>query len=89
MAEEEEELPDIDFETFVVSMAHSALLHLGDAPSAASEGKVNLPMARQTIDILALLQEKTRGNLTGKEEHVLDQTLYDLRMRYVEVAKRQ
>ena len=44
-------------------------------------------MARQTIDLLGLLQEKTRGNLTGPEESLLDQALYDLRLRYVEVAK--
>ena len=82
------ELPDIDFETFIISLEHSALLNLGDAPSLGGvTGGVNLPMARQTIDILALLQEKTRGNLTGKEEHLLDQTLYELRLRYVEVAK--
>jgi hypothetical protein len=82
-----EELPRIDFATFVLSMAHSALVHLGDAPNPA-DGKccVNLPMARQTIDLLALLQEKSKGNLTGEEEHVLSQSLFDLRMRYVEVA---
>ena len=44
-------------------------------------------MARQTIELLALLQEKTRNNLSGDEERVLEQGLYDLRMRYVEVAK--
>jgi hypothetical protein len=46
-------------------------------------------MARQTIELLALLQDKTRNNLTGDEERVLEQGLYDLRMRYVEVSKRQ
>ena len=44
-------------------------------------------MARQTIDLLALLQDKTRGNLSGDEERVLEQALYDLRIRYVEVSK--
>jgi hypothetical protein len=83
-------LPEIDFATFVLSLSHSAYVHLGDAPDP-SDGKqqVDLPMARQTIELLALLQDKTRNNLTGDEERVLEQGLYDLRMRYVEVSKRQ
>jgi hypothetical protein len=82
------ELPAVDFVTFVVSMSHSALLHLGDAPDPATGRRdENLPLARQTIDLLAVLQEKTRGNLTGDEERVLTQAIYDLRMRFVEVSK--
>jgi hypothetical protein len=82
------ELPAVDFVTFVVSMSHSALLHLGDAPDP-STGMLekNLPLARQTIDLLAVLQDKTRGNLSGDEERVLSQAIYDLRMRFVEVSK--
>jgi hypothetical protein len=89
-AEEGEKLPGIDFPTFLLSLSHSALVHLGDAPSPV-DGKreVSLPLARQTIDLLALLQEKTKGNLSGEEERILDQALYDLRMRFVEVAKRK
>ncbi len=84
------ELPAIDFLTFVVSMSHSALLHLGDAPDLATGAlEKNLPLARQTIDLLAMLQDKTRGNLSGDEERVLSQAIYDLRMRFVEVAKAQ
>jgi hypothetical protein len=82
------ELPAVDFLNLVVSMSHSALLHLGDAPDPATGGlEKNLPLARQTIDLLAMLQEKTRGNLTGDEERVLSQAIYDLRMRFVEVAQ--
>lgn len=82
------ELPAIDFATFVLSFAHSALVHLGDAPNPADGATiVELPMARQTIDLLTLLQEKTKGNLSGEEERIVEQVLYDLRMRYVEVAK--
>ncbi len=84
----EHNLPAIDFATFVLSLSHSALVHLGDAPDpAGGSGEESLPLARQTIDLLALLQEKTRGNLSGQEEHILDQALYDLRMRFVEVSK--
>jgi hypothetical protein len=82
------DLPAIDFSTFVLSMTHSALIHLGDAPNPATgASEVDLGMARQTIDILGLLQEKCRGNLTGEEERVLNQSVYDLRMRFVEVAR--
>ena len=82
------ELPAIDFLTFVVSMSHSALLHLGDAPDPSTgTHEKNLPLARQTIDLLAMLQDKTRGNLSGDEERVLSQAIYDLRMRFVEVTK--
>jgi hypothetical protein len=89
-ARENDQLPPIDFATFLLSLSHSARVHLGDAPNPL-DGKSdqNLSLARQTIDLIALLQEKTKGNLTGEEEHVIDQTLYDLRMRYVEVVKRQ
>lgn len=82
------ELPAVDFLTLVVSMSHSALLHLGDAPDPTTGGtEKNLPLARQTIDILAMLLEKTRGNLDGNEERVLSQAVYDLRMRFVEVSQ--
>nr|HMR10511.1 DUF1844 domain-containing protein [Polyangiaceae bacterium] len=73
-------LPAIDFATFVLSLAQSGRVHLGDAPDP-SDGKahVELGLARQSIDLLTLLQEKTRGNLTGEEETLLAQALYDLR----------
>jgi hypothetical protein len=84
----EDSLPAIDFATFVLSLSHSALVHLGDAPDP-SEGvpRPDVTMAKQTIDLLLVLQEKTAGNLTGEEERLLDQVLYDLRMRYVEVVR--
>ena len=85
--ETDDALPAIDFATFVLSLSHSALVHLGDAPDpSGGAGRVEPPLARQTIDLLAVLQEKTAGNLTGEEERLLDQVLYDLRMRYVEVT---
>jgi hypothetical protein len=83
------ELPAIDFSTFVLSLSHSALVHLGDAPDPEGQRGVHLPLARQTIDLLTLLQEKTRNNLSGPEERLLEQALYDLRLRYVEVSRSQ
>lgn len=83
-----ERLPPVDFVTFVLSLYHSARMHLGDAPNPeGGTTRVELPLARQTIDLIGLVQDKTRGNLTGEEERIVEQALYDLRMRYVEVAK--
>jgi len=85
-----EELPSIDFSTFVLSLSHSALLHLGEAPHPDTNRlEKNLPLARQTIDLIALLEDKTKGNLTGDEERLLHQILFDLRMRYVELSKQK
>ena len=83
----EGELLHIDFSTFVVSLSHSALQHLGDAEQPDGRTEPHLPMARHTIDILGMLQEKTKGNLTGEEERLLSQVLYDLRLRFVEVSR--
>ncbi len=84
----EKELPVLDFATFVLSLSHSALMHLGEAPHPESE-KVerNLPLAKQTIDLIGMIEEKTKGNLSGEEERLLGQILSDLRMRYVELSK--
>lgn len=83
----EQDLPTLDFSTFVLSIIGTAYVHLGDAPSPDGHSDRNLPLARQDIDLLGLLQEKTRGNLTGQEERLLDQALYDLRMRFIEVSR--
>jgi hypothetical protein len=63
-------------------------MHLGQAPHPET-GSVekSLPMARQTIDLIGMLEEKTRGNLSGEEERLVTQILFDLRMRYVELSK--
>ena len=88
MSENGSELPAVDFSTFVLSLGHSALVHLGDAPDpSGSVTEPNLELARQTIDLIALLSEKTKGNLTGEEERLMEQTLYDLRSRFVSASK--
>jgi hypothetical protein len=77
-------LPELTFSAFVYSLSTSALVHLGEIPEPITEKMdKNLPLAKQTIDILGILQEKTKGNLTHEEENLLDSFLYDLRMRYV------
>ena len=83
-----EDLPHIDFSTFVLSLSHSGFVHLGDAPEPSGErAPANLELARQTIDLLSLLEDKTRGNLTGEEERMLSAALYDLRSRFAEVSR--
>jgi Domain of unknown function (DUF1844) len=80
--------PAIDFHTFVLSLGSSALLHLGELEAPGVDGpEKDLPLAEHTIDILAMLQDKTRGNLTPEEEKLLQSLLYDLRLRYVEARK--
>ena|SRR5580704_12422919 len=84
----EETLPRIDFATFVLSLSHSALMHLGEAPNPETGGvERNLPLARQTIDLIVMLEDKTKGNLSGDEERLLGQILYDLRIRFLELSK--
>jgi len=78
---------DIDFTTFLISLAANAMTHLGEGPEGEAP-KPNLPLARQTIDIIALLQQKTRGNLSGEEERLLESILYDLRMRFVAATRK-
>ena len=79
---------EIDFTTFLLSLAANAMHHLGEGPEGAV-GNPNLPLAKQTIDIVALLQSKTRGNLSGEEERLLEGILYDLRMRFVAATRRK
>jgi hypothetical protein len=86
----EQVLGPIDFQTFLVSLATSALIHLGEAPNPET-GKTegSLPHAKQTIDLLALLQQKTSGNLTPDEARLLQDLLRDLRLRFVHVTSLQ
>lgn len=79
----------IDFGTFILSLSTSAAFHLGLAPHPENNCECrNLPMAKQTIDILSILQDKTKGNLTGEEERLLSEILYNLRMAFVRESSR-
>jgi hypothetical protein len=83
-------LPGIDFSTFALSLGTSALYHMGlvgDPESGERVAEPNLPLARQTIDTLAMLETKTRGNLDQEEARLLEGLLYELRMRFVEAGK--
>jgi len=79
----------ITFPAFVLSLAHTAAVHFGDVPDPATGQPlpVNLAAAQQMIDILSLLEQKTRGNLSAEERQLLEQILFELRLRYVEASK--
>ena len=82
-------LPRIDFASFVLSLATSALYHMGISPDPSGErlAEPNLPLARQTIDTLEMLEEKTRGNLDEEEKKLVETVLYELRMGFVQVDR--
>lgn len=80
-------LPELNFATFIFSLNSSALVHLGIIEDpAANQMTENLPLAKQTIDILGILEEKTKGNLTEDEEKLLTNILHDLRLMYVKAC---
>lgn len=86
----DEPLPEINFSTFIISLSTQALMHLGEiADPMSGKAETDLPGAKQMIDILSLLQEKTRGNLSPGEQQLVEDVLYDLRMRYVDAVKRK
>ena len=81
---------EINFGAFLMSLSTEALVHLGEMadPASGSQPHRDLGMAQQLIDILGMLREKTRGNLDRDEQALLDAILFDLRMKYVEIARR-
>ena len=88
---DESKAPSLDFNALVLSLGSSAIVHLGEAPDPTTGQKAAspaLPLAQQSIDLLAMLQEKTRGNLTAEEARFIENMLFDLRMLYVQVSQR-
>lgn len=73
-----------EFSSFVISLAGAAMIHMGAAPGDDGQIRVDLTMAQQTIDILAMLESKTKGNLTDEEEALLSGLLYESRMKFLE-----
>jgi len=82
---DEKKAPALDFNALVLSLGSSVIVHLGEAPDPTT-GKTQEPdliLAQESIDLLALLEEKTKGNLTADESRFLQTMLYDLRMRFI------
>lgn len=87
---QEQALPEIDFSTFVISLSTQALMHLGEIASPVS-GKIetDIGVAKQMIDLVGMLREKTHGNLDANEDRLMEGILFDLRMKYVEAVKKR
>lgn len=89
-AEPMPELPEVSFSSFILSLSTSVLVHLGEVPDPVTQKMdKHLPLAKQTIDLLGMLMEKTKGNLSGDEEKMMEHLLADLRWRYVREAKKE
>lgn len=85
---DEQPMPMVTFSTFVLSIASSALVHLGEVPDPESgELKRNLVVAKHNIDILSMLKDKSAGNLDADEMRLIDSVLYELRLKYVMADK--
>jgi len=83
-SQEDISLPEITFTSLIFSLSTSALIQLGEIRDPVTQQvSKNLPLAKQTIDLIGMLKEKTKGNVTSDEEKVLENILYDLRIRYV------
>ncbi len=81
-------LPEVNFSSFLLSLSSSTLLHLGEIADPQTGGKKkDLALAKQSIDIISLLKDKTKGNLIQEEEKLLEHLLYDLRMRFVKASE--
>ena len=86
----QEPLPELNFTTFVISLSTQALMHLGEIANPLSgKEETDIAVAKQMIDILGMLREKTRGNLTAGEDQLMEDILFDLRMKYVEAVKKK
>jgi hypothetical protein len=80
-------LPEITFPSLLFSLSTSALIQLGEIQDPMSkQTEKNLPLAKQTIDLIGMLKEKTKGNLTSDEEKLMENMLYDLKLRYVKAV---
>jgi len=82
-------LPEINFATFILSLSTSSLMHLGELPNPVNNKiEKNLPLAKQTIDLIDMLSKKTEGNLDKEEENLVTNLLYDLKLKYVSAIKK-
>lgn len=79
---------EVNFQEFILILSSQALIQMGSVPNPLNhKTEVNLEAAQHTIDTLAMLEKKSKGNLTHEEESTLQEVLYNLRMRYVDTVK--
>ena len=79
--------PKLDFTSFILSLASSALMQLGEVPDPSGQKSSDPESAHQTIDLIGMLKEKTQGNLSAEETQLIEAVLYELRMKYVSASK--
>ena len=86
---EDLDVSDLTFSGFVLSLASTAAVHFGDLPDPATgqKGETDLSAASRIIEVLGMLQQKTKGNLINEEERLLDDLLYELRLRFVQAQQ--
>jgi Domain of unknown function (DUF1844) len=86
---EDQDPSDLTFAGFVLSLASTAAVHFGDLPDPATgrKGPADLDAAKRIIEVLTMLQQKTQGNLLKEEERLVDDLLYDLRLRFVQAQQ--
>jgi hypothetical protein len=84
------QLPKIDLTTFLLSISSAAFMGLGliSGDDSGTEPTVDLELARQNIDLLELIQEKTKGNRNAEEDRLIDELLFETRMRFVEIQRK-
>ncbi|HMV66072.1 MAG TPA: DUF1844 domain-containing protein [Myxococcota bacterium] len=86
---DERAVPPVTFSSFVITLAHTALVHLGEVSDPTGGGRhVDLQLARHSIDAIAMLEDKTKGNLDDEERRLMEGVLHELRGKFVDVAKR-
>lgn len=82
-------LPEVDFPSFIMSLSTSVFIHLGEIPDPTTNQKnINLPLAKQTIDLIAMLKQKTEGNRTKDEDRLMEELLYNLRMKFLALSNK-
>lgn len=80
----------MDFSAFILSLNASSMIHMGDIPDPHSmERSVNMPAAKHTIEILEIIEDKTQGNLDEKEKKLLEDILYNLRMKFMQHSPKE
>lgn len=85
--DEAAEISEVDFKGLILGLSGAALHYMCEMKQSSPTNTVNLPLARQNIEIIAMLSEKTKGNLSADEEALMQQVLLDLRMRFIEKSK--
>jgi len=88
--EETPPLPEVNFSSFIISLSQAALFHLGLIPNPTTkQTERNMPVAKHTIDTIAMFEDKTKGNLSKEEEKLLEILLDDLRLKYVDEINKE